>query len=72
MLKIFMLYKFNTFFIPLKTASRAFPIAGPALWNALSVRIRNAQTILPLRKLLKSHLFDLVFLPQLLGGPAPC
>ena len=73
-LKIFMLQKFNTFFVPLKTKtrSRAFSIAGPALWNALSVPIHNAQTILPSRKILKSHLFDLVFLPVLFGGPAPC
>ena len=65
-----MLHKFNTFFAPLKTktGSRAFSIAGPALWNA--VPIHNAQTIWPFRKLLKSHLFDLVFLPLPLGGPA--
>ena len=45
MLKIFMLHKFNTFFVTLKTktGSRAFPIAGPALWNALPVPIRNAR-----------------------------
>ena len=33
-------------------------MAGPALWNALPVPIRKAQTILTFRKLLKSHLFD--------------
>ena len=64
MLKIFMLHKLNTFFVPLKTktGSRDFPIAGSALWNALPVPIHNAQTILPFRKLGKSHLFDLVLL----------
>ena len=46
-----------------KTGSRAFSISGPALWNALSVPIRNAKTILTFRKLLKSHLFDLAFPP---------
>ena len=59
-LKIFMLHNFNTFFVPLKTKtrSRAFSIAGPALWNALPVPIHNAQAILLFRKLLESHIFD--------------
>ena len=69
-----MLHNLNTFFVPLKTKTRskAFSIAGPALWNALPVPIHNAQAILPFRKLLKSHIFDLVFLPFPFGGPAPC
>ena len=46
------------------TGSRAFSICGPALWNALSVPIRKAKTILTFRKLLKSHLFDLAFPPS--------
>ena len=46
-----------------KTGLRAFSISGPALWNALPVPIRNANTILTFRKLLKSHLFDLAFPP---------
>ena len=49
--------------IEIKTGSRAFSISGPALWNALPVPIRNSKTILTFRKLLKSHLFDLVFPP---------
>ena len=52
----------NRFVVPLikiKTGSRAFSISGPALWNALPVLIRNAETILTFRKLLKSHLLDL-------------
>ena len=56
----------NRFVVPLlktKTGSRAFSKSGPALWNALSVPIRNAKTILTFRKLLKSHLFDLSFPP---------
>ena len=56
----------NRFLVPrirTKTGSRAFSISGPALWNALPVPIRNAKTILTLRKLLKSHLFDLAFPP---------
>ena len=56
----------NRFVVPrikTKTGSRAFSISGPALWNALPVPIRNAKTILTLRKLLKSHLFDLAFPP---------
>ena len=38
-------------------------ISGPALWNALPVPLRNAETILTLRILLNSHLFDLTFPP---------
>ena len=56
----------NRFVVPrikTKTGSRAFSISGPALWNALPVPIRNAKTILTFRKLLKSHLFYLVFSP---------
>ena len=37
--------------IKTKTGSRAFSISGPALWNALSVPIRNAKTILTFRKI---------------------
>ena len=39
--------------------SRAFFISGPALWTAPLMPIRNAETILTFRKLLKYHLFDL-------------
>ena len=56
----------NRFVVPgikTKTGSRAFSISGPALWNALPVPVRNAETILTFRKLLKSHLFDLALLP---------
>ena len=57
--------------IKTKTGSRAPSISGPALWNAMPVSIRNAktmpirnsETILTFRKLLKSHLFDLAFPP---------
>ena len=55
--------------IKTKTGSRAFSISGPALWSALSVPIRNAETILTYRKLLKSHLYDLAFPPSS-AGPA--
>ena len=58
--------------IKTKTGSRALSISGPALWNALPVPVRHAETILTFRKLLKSHLFDLFFPPQLLSSPAPC
>ena len=34
------------------------------LYPVLNVPIRNAETILPLRKLLKYHLFDLSFTPS--------
>ena len=57
----------NTFVVPriqTKTEAKAFSISDPALWNALPVPVRNAETILTFRKLLnKSHLFDLVFPP---------
>ena len=46
-----------------KTGSRVFSISGPALWNALPVPMRNAETIFAFRKILKSHLFDLAFPP---------
>ena len=49
--------------IKTKNGSRAFSIPGPALWNALPVLIRNVNTILTFRKLLKSHLLDLAFPP---------
>ena len=49
--------------IKTKTGSRAFSISGPALWNALPVPIRNAETILTFWKLHKSHLFDLALPP---------
>ena len=49
--------------IKTKTGSRAFSTSGPALWNALPVPIRNAETVLPFRKLLESHLFNLAFPP---------
>ena len=39
-------------------------MSGPALWNALSVQIRNAKTILTFRKLPKSHIFDQTFIPS--------
>ena len=49
--------------IKTKTGSRAFSISGPALWSAQPVPVRNAETILTFRKLLKFHLFDMVFSP---------
>ena len=49
--------------IKTKIGSRVFSISGPALWNALPVPMRNAETILTFRDLLKSHLFDLAFPP---------
>ena len=54
----------NRFVVPgikTKTGSRASSISGPAIWNALPVPMRNAKTILTLRKLLKSHLFIWLF-----------
>ena len=56
----------NRFVVPrikTKTGSRASSISSPALWNALPVPVRNAETILTFRKLHKSHLFDLAFPP---------
>ena len=38
----------------------------------MPVPIRNAQTILTFRGVLKSHLFDLTLPPLLRVGPAPC
>ena len=49
-------------FLIIKTGPRAFSISGPALWNA--------ETMLTFRKLLKAHLFDLVFShPSFLAAP---
>ena len=56
----------NRFVVPrikTYTESRAFSMSGPALWNALPVPVRNAETILTFRKLFKSHLFNLAFPP---------
>ena len=56
----------NRFVVPrikTKNGSRAFSTSGPALWNALSVPILNSKPILTLRKLVKSHLFDMAFSP---------
>ena len=53
----------NRFVVPrikTKNGSKSFFISGLALWT---VPIRNAETILAFRKLLKSHLFDLTFPP---------
>ena len=49
--------------IKTKTGTRVLSLSGPASWNALSVPIRNGETILTFRKLLKSHLFDLALPP---------
>ena len=56
----------NIFAVPrikMKTGSRAFSISNPALRNVLPVSVRDAETILTFRKLLKSHLFILAFPP---------
>ena len=47
--------------IKTKNGSRAFSISCSALWNTLPVPICNAKIILVFRKVLKSHLFDMVF-----------
>ena len=57
----------NRFVVPrikTKTGSRAFSISGPALWNALSVPIHNAKTILTFRKLLKPTYLTWLFHPS--------
>ena len=41
-------------------------------YGTVPVAIRDAEIILPSRKLLKSHLFDLAFPPQLLSSLALC
>ena len=40
---------------------RAFSAAAPALWNALPLTIRRAQSIGVFKSLLKTHLFSLAF-----------
>ena len=52
--------------IKTKTGSKAFSISGRSLWNAL----RNAQTILTFRKIIKSHQSCSGF--PTLDSPAPC
>ena len=40
---------------------RAFSVSAPTLWNALPDRIRNCNNIGIFKKLLKTHLFSIVF-----------
>ena len=40
---------------------RAFSVSAPTLWNALPDRIRNCNNIEIFKKLLKTHLFSIVF-----------
>ena len=54
----------NKLFVPrvkTKTGSRAFSVAGPTLWNALPITIKNAETLLSFRRLLKTHFFGQAF-----------
>ena len=41
--------------------SRAFPVAGPQLWNSLPENITSAPPLLTFRKRLKTHLFKQSF-----------
>ena len=46
-----------------KFGARAFSVSGPTLWNLLPAHLRVAKNISSLRKLLKTHFFDLAFPP---------
>ena len=46
-----------------KFGARAFSVSGPTLWNLLPAHLRVAKNISSFRKLLKTHFFDLPFLP---------
>ena len=42
-------------------SDRAFSIAGPRLWNQLPCEIRNAESLVTFKRLLKTHLFRNIF-----------
>jgi hypothetical protein len=41
---------------------RAFSVAGPRAWNSLPLHVRSAQSMYTFRKLLKTYLFQRVYL----------
>ena len=41
--------------------SRSFCVCGPKLWNELPPHVRNAQSLVTYKKLLKTHLFKLAY-----------
>jgi len=47
-----------------KFGSRAFSVAEPEVWNRLPQSIRSADTVRQLRRLLKTHYFQLHFGPN--------
>ena len=51
------LHRFNR----LKHGGRAFSVVAPQLWNRLPTEIRNANTVLSFKSMLKTHLFRQFF-----------
>ena len=45
------------------TGARAFYSCAPSLWNNLPLSVRSASSVATFKKYLKTHLFDLAFLP---------
>jgi hypothetical protein len=46
----------------LSFGDRAFSVAGPRAWNSLPLHVRSAQSMYTFRKLLKTYLFQRVYL----------
>ena len=56
----------NSFSVPgvkTNTGARAFHSCAPSLWNNLLLSVHSACSVATFKKYLKTHLFDLVFLP---------
>ena len=43
------------------TADRAFSVAAPKLWNALPSSIRVASSLEAFKRMLKTHMFNIVY-----------
>ena len=49
----------------LKTkGDRAFAVVAPTLWNALPLALKNVETVEGFKRLLKTHLFQIHFVPS--------
>lgn len=47
-----------------KFGERAFSVAGPRRWNLLPAHVRAAQSVTTFKGRLKTHLFQLAYLPE--------
>ena len=54
------------------TGARAFYSCAPSLWNNLPLSVRSASSVATSKKYVKTHLFDLAFLPWIPSLPMAC